>query len=499
MRTIRHLAILGLAITVAGARANNIRVGNVVLRDQDTADAHVTVQFDVGWENSWRNTLNHDAAWVFIKFRAPGSNHWQHACLLTDAAEHAAPNAVIEVGTSMIDGTDHGMGAFVYSAAMQTGTVQYARTRLRWDYGASGYTFAKGEEVDVAVHAIEMVYVAEGPFHVGSGGTESGSFTDGGWESGNTLPFEIAGEGALPISDDPGSLWGTASGDWDTIGSPGMLPEAYPKGFRAFYSMKYYLTQGQYTEFLNHLTFAQQNTRTPNSPADSAGTYLRNATRHVIRILSPGVSPDRPAVYATEYPYIACNYLTSLDGSAYADWAGLRPMTELEFEKAARGPAQPVPNEYAWGTASLASTGDEANYLDLGLATERATQGNAVYSGSHPGGPVRAGIFATEASSREAAGASYWGIMELSGNLWEPVISAGLSAGRSFTGVHGDGELAANGNANTGWSGFGNRGGAYTRGSADIRVSSRARASTTAAGTAYLDVGFRAVRTAPGE
>ena len=50
----------------------------------------------------------------------------------------------------------------------------------------------------------------------------------------------------------------------------------------------------------------------------------------------------------------------------------------------------------------------------------------------------RRGVFATPDSGRVAAGASYWGIMELSGNLWERVVAVGNPAGRRFAGTHGD-------------------------------------------------------------
>jgi hypothetical protein len=63
-------------------------------------------------------------------------------------------------------------------------------------------------------------------------------------------------------------------------------------------------------------------------------------------------------------------------------------------------------------------------------------------------GPLRAGIFATATSSRAASGASYWGIMEMSGNLAEGVVGVGTSSGRTFTGLHGDGTLSAAGEAN---------------------------------------------------
>ena len=51
------------------------------------------------------------------------------------------------------------------------------------------------------------------------------------------------------------------------------------------------------------------------------------------------------------------------DLCAYADWAALRPMTELEYEKACRGPNNPVLGEYAWGNTSISLTAvSQTNY-----------------------------------------------------------------------------------------------------------------------------------------
>jgi len=145
---------------------------------------------------------------------------------------------------------------------------------------------------------------------------------------------------------------------------------------------------------------------------------------------------------------------------AFADWAGLRPMTELEFEKAARGTDIPaVVNEFAWGSTSATATGiteispdsDEnggetisnasANHNRTGLGF---TSGDGRTSGPAQGqmGALRAGIFARSTSSRVSSGAGYYGNMELSGNLAEPAVTIGRPEGRNFLGTHGDGRLS---------------------------------------------------------
>ena len=69
-------------------------------------------------------------------------------------------------------------------------------------------------------------------------------------------------------------------------------------------------------------------------------------------------------------------YMCWADCATYADWAGLRPMTELEFEKACRGPLKPVPDEYAWGTAAVAGSNSKEPPRD-GYALRNAGQPSA--------------------------------------------------------------------------------------------------------------------------
>ena len=152
---------------------------------------------------------------------------------------------------------------------------------------------------------------------------------------------------------------------------------------------------------------------------------------------------------------IACNYLSWDDLRAYLDWAALRPMTELEFEKASRGLNASVLAEYAWGTTTInqASSGALTNG---GQATEVSTStadGLCAYNAGTTLGPLRVGFAATASTFRTGAGASYYGILDLSGNVWEQVFGCGYFIFPNrlftpiFTGVLGDGMLDANGGA----------------------------------------------------
>jgi formylglycine-generating enzyme required for sulfatase activity len=145
--------------------------------------------------------------------------------------------------------------------------------------------------------------------------------------------------------------------------------------------MKYEVTQGQYTEFLNMLTSTQ---------AANRFDPLK-CLEIVIRL--QGTYPK----FTTNRPTRACNYLAYVDGAAYADWAALRPITEFELEKAARGTAAVVAGEYAWGNTNIDITGNLSGAED---GTETVTgdinaNHNISFTNGDGGmGPIRSGIFA---------------------------------------------------------------------------------------------------------
>ncbi|MFN4975767.1 MAG: SUMF1/EgtB/PvdO family nonheme iron enzyme, partial [Bacteroidota bacterium] len=234
-------------------------------------------------------------------------------------------------------------------------------------------------------------------------------------------------------------------------------------------------------DFLNTLTYTQQAARTaasspPNSAAGTGALISGNLNRNGIDIQTPGTNSTVPAVYACNLDddgiynesddgqHIACNYLSWDDLDAYLDWAGLRPMTELEFEKSCRGNQLPVSGEYPWGSTSATVLTGISN---AGLTNEIASNSgsNIAISNTYSTGPVRTGIFATGSSNRNGSGAGYYGNLDLGGNLWERVVTLGNNAGRAFSGNHGNGTLHSNGDADVvGWpdaAGTGWRGGAY--------------------------------------
>jgi formylglycine-generating enzyme required for sulfatase activity len=498
------LFIAAIIFACASVHANNIQITNV-----SVVRANNTIKFDVSWDNGWRSsTLNNwDAAWVFFKYKE-SNGQWRHIFLL-NAGNNITPSGFsVSLGTN--PPTIGGFGAFLYRSAAGYGSTIINNVELGiLPNNASGI-------YDIKAFAIEMVYVPTSPFYAGDA-TSSNSYT-------SFLGDPI--DNGFTYINDP--LTGFLSG----LGST-----QFPYGYNAFYCMKYELSQGGYRDFLNTLSFSEQQSSTAIAPSASVGSYALSSTnRNNIKIKIAGVSPNTAAEYACDAngngiydeladgENIACNFLNWPDQARYLAWSGLRPLTELEYEKAGRGIQFSVANEYAWGNAQIPISAIASIYVltnpnqnnEIVSNGTTAPVGNANFTVTYPNspfnGPLRNGIFATATSNRITSGASFYGVMELSGNLWERVITTANPNGRNFNGTHGGGYLISS--FLSSWPGYDAvsnsisgtvpatgiiyRGGSWNTVASFLRISDRAGLLVNDANTIRAsDVGVRGCRTAP--
>lgn len=468
-------SVVALWFLAHSVQAHGLRLSAVEVLDDDE------LELELRWAHAWRLDAqtqpgNHDAAWCFVKYRERGGG-WQHLDMPLQASAYANRS---QDAVEVLPARD-GAGFWIRAAAIDS--LDSLQAKIHIDLAQP---LPDTSRLQLQAFAIEMVYIPEGAFYAGDGR----SFFH--LQEGSTgAPFHVQNAGAITSGPGPGQLYS----DSDFV--PASLPARYPKGYRDFYVMKYEITQQQYADFLNTLTLAQQSRRIQVAPTSSAGTALfPGAQRHrnglVIRNPAQAGQPARVGVDANQDGrygdgadgrHRAMSYLSWSDLTAYLDWAALRPMTELEFEKACRGPAGVVAREMAFGSAQVVDanrviangTPSEGVEADLPAGHGLASHG---YAG--PQGPLRTGFAGRDTTGRLASGGSYFGVMEMSGNVWELVVN--LSGdGVSYDGRHGDGQLSAQGDADVAaWPqarGAGHRGGAWSSGVVggfrDIAVSDR--------------------------
>ncbi|WP_416438632.1 SUMF1/EgtB/PvdO family nonheme iron enzyme [Phnomibacter sp. MR] len=455
----RYLLITLLLLPVLILQANNLQITNVTQTGNN-------ISFTLSWDNSWNTTNNinplypnnWDAVWVFVKYQNQIDNLWKHAKLSSTAGHHSISGGG---ATLQVDPVQDSMGVFIRRSSPGAGNISSASVTLNMGprIGTGAFNFK--------VFGVEMVYAPQDTLQAGDGLVSAATYFS---------PITITS--AKQAS-------GLIAGELYT-GSPA-IPATYPMGFNAFYCMKYEATNEQWVDFLNTLTYDQQASRIEVAPNAALGTnaYTPSVTQEgIIEIVVPGLNNTQPAVFGCDFTEDN-NFNTSNDGQnipflavgkgdmlAYLDWAGLRPMTELEYEKACRGPRPRISTEYAWGSTNYASR-TRANIINGGTATEASsatvTNGQVIASsGAASQGPARNGIFATASSGRESSGASFYGIMEMSGNLWELMVTTGTGGLAITASSNGDGTLSTNGNANVatwpdpfGTTGIATRGGSW--------------------------------------
>jgi len=412
---------------------SSLRLENAAITPRD--DQTATIAFNISWEGSWRHEGNHDAAWVFFKVRAEGpstglgagSSEWQHVRLAADKTMNPTgyrAGSGTPLDLIVPDGADGFTGLFVRRAEYGVGKVAATNVTVLWDLpAAKGIT--KDTKVEVRAFGIEMVFIPEGPFVLG-GGTATYHFYMYTNDTEQTLPYLVTGPGAIPTGRKPGRLWASQALQPEDGGE---IPAAFPNGYAAIYCMKKCITGVQYADFLNTL---------PPALAESL-----HPPKAQIACAKTGTNITYKTTIDGDGPFNSGGMAWS-NGASFAAWAGLRPMSELEYEKITRGPRMP-----GWDT-------DES--LD------------------HP---------------------SYWLVTNMNGwrNPIERPVTVANAVGRRFQGSHGLGVPVVPADwpqADAVGTGF--RGGTGISGNPSYR-----RNTATVDTTAGINTCWRGVRTAPRE
>ncbi|OJJ16569.1 hypothetical protein BKI52_32150 [marine bacterium AO1-C] len=415
--------------------ASDFQITRFQLRvDDRTRSNQLSALISLKWKNSWNNAKNHDAVWVFIKVGTLGRGN-RHALILPNNYQILSSN----VKNLKIDVPKDQAGFFIYPGQKYRGDVECTLV-VKLDKKAlkrlNIYSI-RGQ-----AYGLEMVYVPEGGYTLGDPDATAyknfSAFYKSDAEGKYDGLYKITAENqVVEVGPEKGKLYYQVKRAIYQGDQKGPVPAEFPKGVQSFYVMKYEVTQGQYVNFLNSLRDGQTQFRVPFGVK---GYYKYRGSIVLKKDKYYAKSPQRP-----------CNYIGWDDGCAFADWAGLRPWTELEYTKACRGPQKPVAHEFPWNTNSrnkvlrVVAENDELVLLD-GLDESKLTDQN-----------------------RDQFGASYYWVMDLAGSVWERVITIGDPVGRQFKGTHGDGNLTGYGYAtNKDWpsgdtekGGFGFRGGGY--------------------------------------
>jgi formylglycine-generating enzyme required for sulfatase activity len=468
------------------SNANNLSIGTPAVVGSN-------IQFTVSWDNSWFTTLgsnNYDAVWIFVKRQTCTDNLWLHAPLSTNSADHSVTGGLVQV-----DAVADGMGVYIRRNAVGAGAIPTATVTLALQTAANTID-------NFQIHGIEMVFVPQGSFLIGNG--SNCQFAN--------ITIDATAENSGLNATAFNNVAGCVNQYFTSV------PAAFPVGFNAFYSMKYEISQDQYAAFLNTLTYTQQVVRMAVSPNSTIGTPVMGATnRNGLRIQTPGVVSNVPAVVGCDLnangvfgenadgQNVACGWLSWQDMIAYLDWAAMRPMTEFEYEKLCRGTEPYFPGtEYAWGTPSLIQA-TSAALTNAGTPSEISTASGAglcAYGLNTPtAGPLRSG-FAAALTTRQQAGAGFYGNMDLSGNLAEQCIGGANNntQAASFTTANGNGNILSTGFADVaGWPFIGGgstgtcyRGGGFLDAAGTLQIGDRQGRNTNSGRLAQ--VGGRGVR-----
>ncbi|NJC28348.1 SUMF1/EgtB/PvdO family nonheme iron enzyme [Neolewinella antarctica] len=435
MRTLLTLTFLFSSLL---SYAGNVQITNLTLQS-DNGQLYVT--YDLSWQNSWRvstGPANFDAVHLFAKISRNGG-----------AWETARMDDVLNLpaGFTYVSNADR---VLVHPSADYAGNVSL--NGLRTDLPT--LPTDNNADIEVRIFGIEMVYIPAGGYFLNG----LGSFNERAFNSwyGRTATGPSADFTNYRVTNENAISWGPTQvlaleqTDSDAGPETGTIGADFPKGTEGFFVMKYETTQQQYADFYNTLTFNQKTNRGLTIDESFPG-------RNELTVTDGEMS--------TTLPHVPVNYISTNAMLAYLAWAKMGPLTELEYVKACRGPNQPSGLDYVWGTQRIATTtytivneNSSAETVKVGTNLPRNV-GNAIYIRTRPTfinaspgsslGPIRTGGIAagSPVAAREETGGTYYGVMDMAGNLLEMTINAVNGGSRSLGWSDQGNSLSASGDA----------------------------------------------------
>ncbi len=497
------------------SKANEITISNISIGNHDELAKTVEVEFDITWQNSWRNDVstgmpNWDAAWIFGRFSIRGDSVWQRMVIDDDGYTLGTGTQATLTLKSHPSITPQGIGLLLHRSEVGYGTFSQTGVRFIWNYSGEAPNLSNLDLLDIKLFAVEMVYIPGGPFYLGSGIEDpaAASFYDIAFRP--DVPYRL--ETAIPFTIGPAGDVGALGYSGNTI----TIPVDFPTGLQPFYLMKHELSQALMSGYFSTLN-AGMNNHYVYSALELAQQNDVGRTANFFTQTIETFGLDSVYSYQSSRENYPVAYMSWEDAAAFADWAGLRPISELEFEKAARGFRYPaVVNEYPWGTGEIVNSSYQvvispaSDHEITGGYSSNIFTGNAIYSSTLTNPlSLRVGIFATSTSSRAQANASATGVLDLAGNVAEIVGYEWDQATLVLTewvDEHGDGILTTNGLANQLWPGYneqnnvvengkvntdmGLRGGGILDDATKLRISDRSRVREN--NSRIIESGFRA-------
>jgi hypothetical protein len=476
MKKLSTLFLLFSLFYCVKTSANNFRISNVGFTNNNPSTQTVSIRFTLSWENSWKDSINWDAAWVFAKFKNPSTGLWLPLKFVPlSGANGTGITANIQV-------TNDSLGAFIYRSNISSGNFIDSNITINWKYGTAGISSLAG--LEFRLMGMEMVYIPQGQFQLthnesvtkyadylrNASNRDSTTYPKGSFPrmrifgsnyviptiDTNSVCIESVTWGEREIGNSykgfsvPNDTFCIKGGQGIDINRDGVIDNNnYPTGYNAFYMMKYEMSEQQYADFLNTLTSVQ---------VSNLGVAGRN-----ISLVN--------GLYLSSTPNRSCSGAINNRFFAYADWSALRPMSFMEFDKAHRGPIsaefdisyEEVSNISLWspnwspnasyfqnenGTETLLSQllqsfprTDSSYLISYGF---QSVNGNYNFP--------RSGVFGRSNSTRKQIVATYYGVIDLISNTSDQYISL---KNKNFTTINGNGLLDTGGYANvSNWSGL---------------------------------------------